>query len=182
MSLPDMRGETVSPIDYNAAAQAAIRAYCGWHVAPVITETLYISVRHRSPKLFIPTGHVCDIALIEQLTATGGEWEPVTGYGWDTEGTLELATGGQVWKPGLRNVRVTLEHGYEPDEVPDVLAIADAIARRAATSLHGIASQSVNGASVSYAQAGGAPLAVPLLNIEKDALARYCITSGRIAG
>lgn len=181
MSQPDMRGDATGPIDYDGAAQAAIRAYCGWHIAPILTETLYVSARHTSPKIFIPSGHVVDIERLEMLENNKGTWKEVAGYGWDETGTLEL-TGGQRFTKGLRNVRVTLTHGYQPDEVPDVLAIADAIARRAAMSLYGVASQSVNGATVAYQTAGGAPLSVPLLNIEKDALAKYVISSGRIPG
>lgn len=169
-------------LDYEAAAQAAIRAYCGWHVAPVLTETIEVTARHCGRDLWLPSTHVLNIETVEveDMTVEGG-WrtlDPAT-YEWDETGLLRRCG---VWPRRLRGIRVTLTHGYEPDEVPDVLAIADALQGRARMNLYGVASQSVNGASVSYQTAGGAPLSVSLLNIEKQTLDPYRVGVGRIGG
>lgn len=186
MAFVDMRGESPSQlnVDYVQAAQAAVRAYCGWHVAPTLTETIYISQRHESDTCLLPSLRVLDIEAVEQLKPDQETWEPVTGYGWDEQGTLALTrhSSAHVFRHGLRNIRVTLTHGWDLEDVPDLAAIVESIAKRAATSPYGIASQSVNGASVSYQMAGGAPLSVPLLNIEKEQLAPYALGLGRIAG
>ena len=168
-------------VDFKTAAEASIRAYCGWHVAPVLTETVIVSPRHRSPDLYLPTTHLVNVEKVELLSRPTGEWielEPDV-YEWDEIGLLRRHG---CWPCRLRSVRVTMTHGYEPEEVPDVLAIVDAIEKRSRMNLGGVASQSVNGASVSYQTAGGAPLSVPLLQIEKQALAPYKLGLGRIPG
>lgn len=185
MSYPKMN-EASGPLDYEAAAQASIRAYCGWHIAPVLTETVTVTTRHISRDLRLPTLKLLEVLSVETLDdwQTGRQqWRARDEheYEWDTDGLLRLTTGGH-WPRALQGVRVTIRHGYEPDEVPDVLALADAIEKRARMNLGGVASQSVNGASVSYQTAGGAPLSVPLLQIEKQALAAYTLGLGRIGG
>ena len=82
----------------------------------------------------------------------------------------------------LRGVAVDLTHGFEWEEVPDISALVHNITRRASAGVYGIASQSVSGASVTYQTAGGAPLSVPLLQIEKQMLGRYMLASGTIPG
>ena len=169
-------------VDFDAAALAAIRAYLGWHLAPVQTETLTVSVRHESADLPLPSAHVLSIESIEVWEPCRREWRtlPAESYGFDPLGLVRLEHG--RFRRGLSNVRVTLTHGYSWEQVPDVAALADTIMRRARMNPAGIASQSVNGATVSFQTAGGAPLSVGLLSIEKAALAPYRAGTGRIGG
>ena len=167
--------------NFDAAAWGTIKAYCGWHVAPSLSETLVVSVRHTSHDLYLPSRHVTDIQLVE-VKGWDGSWHelPEARYDWDDLGLLRLRGG--CWPRRLRSVRVTLTHGYDYDEVPHIVALADTIGRRARQNLGGVASQSVNGSSVSYQTAGGAPLSVPLLNIEKEMLDTYRVGVGLIRG
>lgn len=172
---------TCRSMDWRAAAEAAVRTYVGWHLAPVITETIQVTARHRSPNLFLPTTRIVDVEKVEVLYRPTGEWvelDPET-YEWDVPGLLRRHG---CWPRPLRGIRVTLTHGYEPDEIPEVASILDAIEKRSRMNLGGVASQSVNGASVSYLTAGGAPLSTQLLNIEKQALDPYRVGFGRITG
>lgn len=172
---------TVKP-DFQAAAWATIAAYCGWHVAPVRTDTMLVSPRHHSSYLSLPTLRVLDIEAVEIRQGHSEAWRtvPAESYEWDECGMLRAHA--YLWPHRYRSVRVTLTHGYEWDEIPHLVAMADAIERRARMNMGGIASQSVNGASVSFQTAGGAPLSVPLLNIEKEALNAYRLGVGRIPG
>lgn len=184
MVYPDMRTDPAAPVDWAAAAQAAIRAWCGWHIAPVLTETVLLDVRHVSRDLQLPTTRLLETVSVEVIDSreeTGWRELAEHEYQWSEAGVLRR-TDCLCWPKGFRTVRVTMRHGYEPAEVPDVLGIADKLASRARVNSSGVASQSVNGASVSYQTAGGAPLAAMLLQIEKQALAAYKVGLGRIPG
>ena len=172
---------TTQPVDAKRAAEEAVRAYVGWHLAPVLTETLTVSARHHSHNLFLPTRRIISLDKVEVLCWHTREWRELdqAEYEWDTTGLLRRWT---CWPRTLQGVRVTLTHGYDMDEIPDVASIIDALARRSRMNLTGVASQSVNGASVSYLTAGGAPLSTQLLGIEKQALDAYRVGVGRIPG
>ena len=160
----------VDPAFFLNAANRAIRAYCGWHVAPVISETLTLD------------GSGGDTLLLPSLRVR--ELERVTSDGVDvTELVRASARAGMLeidgsWSRKLSGIEVTLQHGFDADEVPDIATLILNVAKRAGSGQSLIASQSVNGASVSYLTAGGAPLSVPLLQIEKDALDPYRLTWG----
>ena len=173
---------TRATTDWATAAEATVRAYCGWHVAPAFREILTLSALHRSRDLWIPSGHVVEIHSVE-IREPAGSWRTLDEHKieWDETGLVRLSRGA-AWPETLRGVRVDLTHGYDADEVPDVLALMTNLAKRAATGAYGLASQSVNGAAVTYQTAGGAPLSIPLLQIEKQALAPYVLATGRIAG
>lgn len=172
----------VNAVNFDEAALAAIRAYLGWHLTPVRTETVTVSVRHVSRDLPLPSARIVNIEQVEVWDDWSDTWQTLdpAEYGWDPIGLLRAKC--RPFMRGLSNVRITMTHGYEPGEVPDVLALAETISRRARTNPGGIASQSVNGASVSFQTAGGAPLSVGLLQIEKAALDTYRVGAGRIPG
>lgn len=178
---PSLR-EAAGPVDWAAAAEATVRAYAGWHIAPPFRETVTVTAQHRSRDLRLPTGHLVEIHKVE-IRDAAGEWRPLDEheYQHSADGLLRLARG-RIWPDGLEAIRVDMTHGFEADEVPDVAAVMETLAERAASGPYGIASQTVNGASVTYQTAGGAPLSIPLLQIEKQALARYAIRRGIIGG
>lgn len=147
------------------AAQAAVRHYCGWHIAPSVTETIVVNASG-GKALALPSKHVT--ALTSVLVGTT---DVTASVAWSQAGTIVLTSG--FWPDLPGSVHVTITHGWDIDEVPDVAAIILAVARRARTSPGAIAAQSVNGASVSFATSGGAPLGVPLMRAEMEALAPY---------
>lgn len=168
--LPDMDDGVVTDTSWwRKAAQATIRRYCGWHVAPVVHETLRVTA-FGGHTLLIPSKHIVDIHAV-----TCGVVDLTDDIDWDEGGILRLDTA--CWPDKLGGVSIDLTHGYDPLDVPDVIMLMETIARRA-RSQPGVASQSVNGASVSYYSAGGAPLSVPLLDIEKQMLDPYRLNWG----
>lgn len=150
------------------AAQAAIRAWCGWHVAPSVTETLTVDGTG-TRTLHLPTGHMTELG---QVTVDG---TLVTDrIRWSSDGMLQLDPG-RHWPDTLGSIAVEITHGYDPADVPEVATLIAQIARRAAQSNGAITSQSVNGASVTFGTASGAPISVPLLAIEREQLRPYRI-------
>lgn len=147
------------------AAQAAVRHCCGWHIAPSVTETLTVDA-YGGRTLALPSKHVTEITSI-----VIGDNDVTSNAVWSQAGTVVLKLG--FWPDLPGSIVVSLTHGWNIDEVPDVAAIILAVAKRAKTNPGAISSQSVNGASVSFATSGGAPLGVSLMQAEIDALAPY---------
>lgn len=147
------------------AAQASVRAYCGWHIAPNVEQTVTLD-GEGGTLLMLPSPHVTDVSAI---TVDGEDIKDRAD--WSGNGMIRLRSG--RFPDRFRSVQVTFRHGYDPDEVPDVQSIILKLANRAATGPGVVSSQSTNGSSVTYLTAGGAPLGTPLLQIEKEALAPY---------
>lgn len=158
-------GQTLDSAWWMRAAQAAVRAYCGWHVCPRVSETITLGA-YGGHTLELPTAYIVTLDSVVVDTR-----EVVSDVSWAPTGTLVMRH--SVWPDLPGSVKVTLTHGWDPDEVPDVAAIIMTVAKRAKSNPANISSQSVNGASVSYTTSGGAPLAIPLLRAEMDALYPY---------
>ena len=162
--MPDMF-DTQSQFDagmWLKAAQAAVRAYCGWHVCPQLARTITVD-SYGGQTLLLPTKHIVDVSNV-----TIGGVDCTSDVQWSEAGILRLTTG--MFPDGLRDVSVSLTDGYDPADVPQVMALLVTLAKRAQIQ-PGIASQSVNGASISYSTT--ATPGVALLQSEKDLLAPY---------
>ena len=176
---PDIIG-SATPVDstfWMQAAQAVVRRFCGWHVAPSVTETLKVT-GSGGRRLTLPSGHVTGLS---KVSVCGTVLDIESSMDWDQAGVMVLRPGMGLWPDVPGAVEVTLTHGWDPDEVPEVAALIATLAQRAASGPGVVASQSVNGASVAYLTAGGAPLGIPLLEIEKETLAPYCLVWGPLA-
>lgn len=161
---------TVDAAFWINAAQSEIRRHCRWHVAPSVTETLILD-GFGSRTLTLPSKRVTEIS---EVLADGVDvTESAT---WSESGFLRLRRGCFPCFP--RSVSVSLTHGYDLEDVPEIQALIMTLARRASTGPGIIASQSTNGSSVTYQTAGGAPLSIPLLEIEKETLAPYKLNWG----
>lgn len=123
-------------------AQATIRAYCGWHVAPNITETITLDGtgnRH----LWLPSLFVTDVtAIVDEGTTLTTE-----DYDWSESGYLERRSG--YWSIRPRQIQVTLKHGLE-DIPADVVGVAVGLAARAAVSPAGVRREAAGAVSLEY--------------------------------
>lgn len=161
----------IGPQSWLDSAQAAIRAYCGWHVAPIQKQILTIDGNGLA-HLLLPTMRIVNVY---RVTIDG---EDVTErVNWSESGMLKLSHGHFPCR--FRAVEVELEHGFMPSEVPQIGTLALNIAQRASNQPK-LRRQSVNGATVEYLTAGGAPLSISLLEIEKQSLEPFRL-KGRIA-
>lgn len=136
-----------------------VRAIVGWHVAPVIEETVLVRSRG-SDVLVLPTLRVVEVIAVEDAR-TGAE---VTGwFNWE-DGTVERAGGGF---PDA--VRVTLKHGYDTCPAALLRPIVDEV--KADIAGGRVTSESLASRSVSL-QSGGSSLGSDLV---APILARYTI-------
>lgn len=156
----------VQPVTPGEAAEAAIRAYCGWHVAPVKRETLTVDGNGRTT-LVLPTMR---IQSVESVKIDGSD--VTDSVRWSTSGMLE----GVCFPRRFRVVEVTLEHGFSADEIGDIAGLIGTLTKRFTTDPR-IRSQSVGGASVSYFGSSGG-LSHLLTVDEMAALAPYRLTWG----
>ncbi len=156
--------------DYLAAAEAQVRAYCGWHIAPVIAESLVLdgtgtrSLFVRTLRLLTVTAAEVDGVILDPLTL---EW---------SEAGFIRAPG--IWVDKLRTVKLTVTHGFE--SVPDVVEIVRAIAARASASPTGVVREQAGAVSIGFSlTAPGVSGGVVLMDHERRMLDKYRI-GGRL--
>jgi hypothetical protein len=145
------------------AAEALVRSYCGWHIAPERTETLTLDGTSAST-LVMPTLHVVDVASV---TLDGVPLD-TTEYAWHVEGFIDATTWatGYCWLSLPRGVAVELTHGY--DDVPaGVTAAVRSLAQRMSSGSLGLSSITRGPFSESYASASA------IGAVESAALAPY---------
>lgn len=145
--------------------QAAIRSYCGWHIAPSIEQTVTLDGRG-SRHLWLPSLYVTDV------TSVSNEGTAVTSdeYDWSESGYIESRYG--CWTTRPRQVEITFTHGY--DDIPaDVVGVAVAVAARASASPAGVKREQAGAVSLEYGQFNGVAGGIALLQHERDILERY---------
>ena len=108
-------------------ANAVVRGYCGWHVAPVVTQTVTL-VGSRNPLLALPS---LNVTAVSSVTVDGVAVD-VDAYTWSAIGVLRRV---DCWWNGFASttggqsaVEVTFTHGY--DSVPDLARVILALANR----------------------------------------------------
>src|SRR4051812_23456089 len=96
-------------------AVAFVQTYCGWHIAPSVTETLTLDGGGGNV-LVLPSLYVTDVAAI---TENGITLDPALDYQWSEAGMVRRswATGywsgysGRWWSCEYRSITVELTHG-----------------------------------------------------------------------
>lgn len=126
-----------------ASAEAAVRAYCGWHVAPSRSESFTVDGTG-SHVLALPTMH---LTAVESITENDADVATTT-VQWSAAGYLWRA---QPWTTRLRGVAVTATHGYAT--VPaEVRAVVLDVAELLAHGQGGATRHQVGQVSVAYAE------------------------------
>jgi len=135
---------TLTEAEARTRAEAEVRAYCGWHIAPEVTEDVTLDGTG-SRILLLRSLKVTDVASVtedEELVDPGD-------YQWSASGFL-LRLGGACWTDKLRGVVVNLTHGH-PSMPMDVEAVIERMTARAVE---------VSGASQVLSQVGQVAYAV----------------------
>lgn len=128
------------------AASAAIRRYCGWHIAPSVTAD-WIVDGPGAALLVLPTLHLTDLSTVsETLGGTTTVLDPAT-VEWSATGVVRKRNSG-YWTSQFRGVRATGTHGYDLVEVLDLVHLTIAVVARAEANPYGFTSQAVGGVSV----------------------------------
>lgn len=100
-------------------AEALVRGYCGWHIAPERDDTVTLRASY-GRDLFLPSLYVTSV---DSVTDDGAALTVEDDYRWTQSGVLSRC----FWSD--TEVVVEFTHGYE--EVPaDVTAVVQAIAAR----------------------------------------------------
>jgi len=161
-----MDGGAPTPLE---AAEAAVRAYCQWHVAPVTTETLVLDADGGS-RLFLPSNHVVAVTAVR----AAGTALDASAYDWTSTGVLRRL-GGALWPYAGRSVEVDLTHGHEPAEVAWIVKqIADRITSAPDKAMI-LARVTVGARNLEYRPGAGM---VSLLAAEREALEPYRLHRG----
>jgi hypothetical protein len=114
------------PVDYAAAALAAARRYCGWHVTPAVTETITVD-GPGGRVVSLPTMHLNELTEVieDGVTLNVADLAPSV-----TVGTVRKRSGAR-WTSELGGITVTMTHGH--DVAPDF----DAAVEQCAAALAG---------------------------------------------
>ena len=96
-------------------AMAAVRHYCGWHIAPVLDETLTID-GPGGKLLVLPTLSVKRITSISEL----GNHIELGDVTWSANGRVAKRSA-QPWTDEFRGITVEFSHGF--DQLPDLEAV-----------------------------------------------------------
>ncbi|WP_431785375.1 hypothetical protein [Microbacterium maritypicum] len=163
-------GTQVNPQFWLNAANQAIRTECGWHVAPIITEELVLDGTG-GKNLLVPSLRIREVVSVK---SDGREVTDEVKFS-RRAGVLTLASG---WSCEVGSIELTIRHGFDADEVPNVAALIVTLTKRAASS-SAFVQQAVGPASAKLATGrDGAALGVPLMESEKDTLAPYRLNWG----
>lgn len=148
-------------------AEALVRGFCGWHIAPSRTETNAVLRGSGQQVLLLPSLHVTAVTSITDDTT------PLVvedDYIWSEAGVL---TRSGLW--GTASVTVTYTHGYISPPA-DVVAVVQAVAQRAVDNPGSIGREQAGPYSRQFATAAnGESPTLALLESEKDILRRYRI-------
>lgn len=132
------------------AADAMVRTYCGWHIAPSRTETVTIPNWWWTARLLLPTLY---LTALSSVTVNGAVID-LTTVGFTSSGVVSWLPTSTVWvNAGLGDAVFVMTHGYASTP-PDVLQVVLSLAARGiSTSADGglvARSRQVGQVSVSY--------------------------------
>lgn len=149
-----------------AAASRAVRAYCRWHVAPVVTETVTLD-GDGSGRLLLPSLRVRAVTAVR----SGGLAQNLAHITWSRSGLL---LSGYLLSGAYRGIEVDLTHGHDLEDVPEVVSIVLQAAARALASPVGYTREQSGSIGVAPTLTGpSAAGGVHLLEHERADLAEY---------
>lgn len=158
---------TVTEAERLLQAEALVRSYCGWHIAPSRADAVETLRGYGGQPLLLRSLHVTAVTSV----VDGGTTLALTDdYVWNANGVI-MRVG--YW--GTGDVVVTYTHGY--DEPPaDVTAIVQSVAQRAVNNPGSLVRKQVGPFGDTYSQTGfNQSLPIALLDAEKEILDHYRI-------
>lgn len=148
-------------------ASAAVRRLCGWHIYPVVTET----VRLDGPggrELALPTLNLTALGAVVERDVT----VDATTLEWSRLGNVRRTAG--CWSESYGALSVTMTHGFE--DVPDVEQIVAQVVAAALSSPMGATREQAGSLAVTWATtAPGVSGGLSLLERDLAILATYKI-------
>lgn len=138
---------TATEADRLLQAEADVRDYCGWHIAPSRDETITVD-GSGGRILDLPSLYVTDVASVTE----DGTLLETTTYVWREWGVIERL--GCSW--GTGKIEVELTHGYSPVP-PNITGVVQALAARAVGASATVSREQVGQVSRSYLADGLSP-------------------------
>lgn len=161
--LPELANHThPSDQDRLLQAQAVVRSYCGWHIAPLREDVELTLDGTGTQVLLLPTMHLVEVASVTD----DGNAVDLADIQWWANGVVFNAT---RWTCERGAITINITHGYDPVP-PDVQAVVQALATRAVANTQGLTSKTVGPFSETYAQPATGQV---LLDAERAVLSRY---------
>ena len=190
----------VTPADLSAATQgkvsaadprvqplldgvtAAVRRFCGWHIAPSYTETLVLD-GPGGRILTLPTLHLTELTSVTEDGVALTLYDPATGLGdfeWSELGNVNRVCGywaaRHYWTERYRGLSVAIVHGYT--DAPDVAQIIVQVCANALASPMGATREQAIGFAASWSStAPGVAGGLSLLERDLAILATYRLRS-----
>lgn len=151
------------------ALRSASRAFVDavGHPVVLVQDEEIVLDGHGGTVLLLPAAPVTAVSSVSVDGAAVTDWQ------WSADGYLERESG---WPRRLRSVRVVYSHGYDP--IPG--GIADAVLQHAEMGLTvpvGLASMTVGGETVSFANSSGASV-VGVTSLWSSVVRRYTVGRG----
>lgn len=157
---------TVTEADRLTQAEALVRAYCGWHIAPSRTVEDAVIRGSGTATILLPSLYVTAVAAINDNDT---DLTVEDDYTWSAAGVVT-----RVGYWSTDEVVVSYTHGYE-EPPAEVTAVVQAIAQRAVNNPGGQASsRSIGPFAESYGSLATGT-ALSLLDSEMEVLRRYRI-------
>jgi len=97
-----------------AAALAAARQYCGWHVSPVKTGVDLVVDGPCSRILALPTRKLLDVTAVTEDTIV----LDIAALEWSQIGSVRK-TSGAYWSCTYQSIAITIDHGFTEVEAAD---------------------------------------------------------------
>lgn len=153
---------------------AAIRGVCGWHVSPVIDETMTLDGPGRD-LLAVPTLQLLEVLAASQRSrgrdAVSEVIDPLD-LEWSRAGLIRST---RCWTSRLGGITLTVRHGYDGEAV-GLAGVVAAIAARQATAPTGAVREQAGPLAVQWSTtAPGVAGGVALLDHEKALLAPWTL-------
>lgn len=154
-----------------ASASAAIRAWCGWHVAPVLDCS--ITLDGEAGDIWLPTNALASVTSAK----VGGEDVTVTGS--NRRGRVRLAHK----TCGLGNVAIDYVAGYDVTACPDLMGVVvQRVMASVAMTTYGVSQETAGGVSISYSGSALSDLGSAFLpDSVKTALSTYRLVRSHAA-
>lgn len=154
-----------------ASASAAIRAWCGWHVAPVLDCS--ITLDGEAGDIWLPTNALASVTSAK----VGGE--DVTVIGSNRRGRVRL----EHKTCGLGNVAIDYVAGYDVAACPDLMGVVvQRVMASVAMTTYGVSQETAGGVSISYSGSALSDLGSAFLpDSVKAALSTYRLVRSHAA-
>lgn len=128
-----------------AGASAAIRRAAGWHIAPVIEETITVAVPYGGGRLDV----LLPSLRVRRVTSVRVDGKPVPQPEWTPDGHVWAGYLSHMAAP--HTVEADVHHGFRADEVPDLAQVVAQVVAIAQSSPSGATREQAGALSVSWA-------------------------------